>query len=526
MKSPRFFIALAGLLALAGMARAGAPDLSSFFLPLAFGQEPVPSVRPTASGPLGQAIFVPAQAPELLPTPKPISPAAVKTVGTFVIDGGSVIIGGLPAFPSAACVSCAKAGEGCPACAKPNAGVGGWFGCWNTPIACGVADACDNTHRSGQLDRAALERAIREFYIKTVMSWQTTAKPCEQCDDSKDCTRGTNKGTIKLGAGFNPDNCHGSPAVLVERQLTSAKCKCCEKCDDCKNCTCAKNKATYQASFCTGGIVQYLAAAKCKCCEKCEDCKDCTCGKKKACECCKDCKDCKECTCGKKKAAFLGVVPPKQTGRLEFDLNFFVPGCGPGQPTVVSGQPPMAHDFRWQPPLCEQRMEELVRQRHEISAAIEQVEKQLVQLAWQKKVGQCPAVPPAAATTSNTQRAHFLTDDFEAHCDTIRCVGGLVVLEGDVQLTCKKLGNGTRVQAARIEINPVTGSFNTVSTLPAVVQPVQWTYPPVPARDLRSPPDATNPLVIPPAPRPSAVPMPTLPQAPTLGLPPSIEFNY
>ena len=121
MKSPRLFIALAGVLALVGVARAGTPDVSLLLLPLAFGQEPVPSARP-------------AQEPELLPAPKPVgSPAASKPSNVSIPDGGTVLIGGWsflahPCTGEAPC--CAKCGTGCSSCAKPAVGI--------------PADACDN----------------------------------------------------------------------------------------------------------------------------------------------------------------------------------------------------------------------------------------------------------------------------------------------------------------------------------------------------------------------------------------------
>ena len=57
MKSPRFCMAIVGILAVAGTMHAGSPALSMLLLPQAFGQEPVPVSTEAA------------QDPELLPMP-------------------------------------------------------------------------------------------------------------------------------------------------------------------------------------------------------------------------------------------------------------------------------------------------------------------------------------------------------------------------------------------------------------------------------------------------------------------------
>jgi len=557
MKSPRFCMALFGILAVAGMTHAGSPELSMLLLPLAFGQEPVPSVQPETS-------------PELLPPPRPVSPPqAARPQAVSVPDGGTVVIGARvfethPCTGDKAC--CAKAGSGCAECAKPAVGE--------------PAKACDN-------------------------SCLAAAKPCkccENCEDCKDCTCAKAKTVATPSLPVHVSVGVGSSGNLFSRQMTWLQtnaavkpCKCCESCEDCKDCTCGKKKTAViriQGGFNSDhGLVGGLIIN-----ERNFDVSRCTgCGESVRVQMSITPKiladgrvlmrinpeassvvptpvqlgngqlgtainiqrsettvladdgqtivlggmiEKKDGSCGTKKLLWVLPRPPVVRDFPSSNINgselglAYVPQPAPippyylmqlaGKaitPIIVSQQPPVAHDFRCQPPLAPaDELADLVRERELILAAKCEIDKQLMQLAWQQKVGQCQ---PAVAVAHTTPKAHLVTKHFEAHCDMIRCVGddpNTLILEGNVRLSCKAAG--ARIEASRVVVNITSGAFTVQSLSTAVPPPVPLSPTTAPVRPTSLTPGGSYCPVAPP---------PTLPQAPAPSPPlyvPSPYFNW
>lgn len=83
------------------------------------------------------------------------------------------------------------------------------------------------------------------------------------------------------------------------------------------------------------------------------------------------------------------------------------------------------------------------------------------------QVWSTPMPPPAGARvvvgmpTSGpaTKPAHLVTPDLEAHCQRITHRDGLVILEGNVVLLCKKHAQPIRIEAPRVVVNMKDGSF-------------------------------------------------------------------
>jgi hypothetical protein len=84
------------------------------------------------------------------------------------------------------------------------------------------------------------------------------------------------------------------------------------------------------------------------------------------------------------------------------------------------------------------------------------------------QVWSTPVPPPAGARvvvgmpTSGTvaMPAHLVTPDLEAHCQRITHRDGLVILEGNVMLLCKKHAQPIRIEAPRVVVNMKDGSFS------------------------------------------------------------------
>ncbi len=255
--------------------------------------------------------------------------------------------------------------------------------------------------------------------------------------------------------------------------------------------------------------------------------KPCSSAADKACKCCKDCKDC---SCGKpeKTGAAIGINGNEGiTGSIVLnERNFsilpcpcppsvvFMPGGDapnmlppmprmlvPGlpMPPPVDGYaqsmpcpfaPPVLHSYGSPMPTCPpvEELKELIRQRQMLTAAIEQLEKELLRMAQQRQSVPAPAAPgapgaPGVVVSHNAQKVHLVTEHFEAHCDAVHCVEGQphrVVLEGDVLLTCKKGAQAMRIEAPCVVIDMRDGSFRVqaptgMTTQPA--QPAQWLIP-------------------------------------------------
>jgi hypothetical protein len=175
---------------------------------------------------------------------------------------------------------------------------------------------------------------------------------------------------------------------------------------------------------------------------------------------------------------------------------------------VVSfGQCPMAQQPLHDVPLYPvEALKELIQQRQAITHAIEQIERELMQLAIAKQQQQTMVVQAA----HTAQKVHLATEFFEAHCDTLRCVGeNVMVLEGDVRLTSKKGGHPIRIEAARVQVNMKDGTFKvesatTIGTsppLPTTMERVQmvpsapWSAPaPMPTTSWQNAPVYVRPL--------------------------------
>jgi hypothetical protein len=208
----------------------------------------------------------------------------------------------------------------------------------------------------------------------------------------------------------------------------------------------------------------------------------------KACKCCEDCKDCKDCTCGDKKKTALPYAMPFRTVVAQ--------PCPMPAPAIALQ--PFPHPVPCMPvpppPACPtDELTELMRQKQQISAAIADIEQQLVRLAEQKRMivqveqhlvhqAQQKQIVKAAAiqVAHNAQKVHLMTEHFEAHCDAIHCQDGdasRLVLEGNVRLTCKTKGHATRIEAARVVINTRDGTFSVGSvqnTAPVAVPTGRW----------------------------------------------------
>jgi hypothetical protein len=82
----------------------------------------------------------------------------------------------------------------------------------------------------------------------------------------------------------------------------------------------------------------------------------------------------------------------------------------------------------------------------------------------------------------NAQAVHLVTPHFEARCE--RMTGGAgdrLVLEGDVQLTCKKHGQDIRIAAARVVVDVKEGTFTVESGRAATAAAHPGVYHIVPA---------------------------------------------
>jgi hypothetical protein len=254
-------------------------------------------------------------------------------------------------------------------------------------------------------------------------------------------------------------------------------------------------------------------------------------GSGKACKCCEDCADCKDCNCKKTTTAVVkgpGCVlskEPLQADRVivigphsglpvalpplppppphaMMPIGFPLPPPPPPYPMMQHAMMPhcmmpnammphcmmpnamMPHCMMPQLPSSPlHELAELNWQRAIISAAIQQIEHELAQIECEQRViAHVQPVPVAPVA----QKVHMVTDHFEAHCDTVSCVGGdphRLMLQGDVHLTCKKSGHTVRVEAPRVVINLKDGTFHVdgcTSIAPAPAAQGVMRYQPMP----------------------------------------------
>ena len=77
-----------------------------------------------------------------------------------------------------------------------------------------------------------------------------------------------------------------------------------------------------------------------------------------------------------------------------------------------------------------------------------------------------PGVPMCMPMPPRPQPAHFVTPDFDGHCEKITHRGDSVILEGNVMLLCKKHAQPIRVEGQRIVVNMKDGSYSVETNLP------------------------------------------------------------
>ena len=79
---------------------------------------------------------------------------------------------------------------------------------------------------------------------------------------------------------------------------------------------------------------------------------------------------------------------------------------------------------------------------------------------------------------ARAKRVRLETPQFDAHCNKMTCVGGgdVVLLEGDVEMTCRRNGAAMRVtgQRVRVYLNDGTFTVETASEIFTPAVPVLW----------------------------------------------------
>jgi hypothetical protein len=488
-KTCTWLIAMSCLLAVAGTTYAGAPGMTLLLLPQLFGQEPPRDLPTQTTG--GRSYNN---------TPRSNPPAVVPSAGDddedlfidFVDEGVNLLVG-------RACAQwVSQILRPYPPCNLVLDAVAGYFAVLDMKDAA-ASMAAANTNGAIGTGAAAGQPARNP-------AAGTTPPPAT-----------AQTGTFRIGAGFNTNNGLTSNLALVGCPRSTPA-------DACTNDGCCKAAAK-------------AAVKACRCCEDCDDCNDCDCGNKTA-----------------RGGLCIPGNPVTQSGRVSsgyaiqlhpmpMAMQMALPGCGPEllhHPQVVQlGQCPVTQQQLHDVPLYPvEALQELIQERQAITHAIEQIERELMQMAIAKQQQQQQVSIMQAA--HNAQKIHMATEFFEAHCDSLRCAGeNVMVLEGDVRLTAKKGGHPIRIEAARVSVNMKDGTFK-VESAAAVAMPVAtpmqlervhmmpappWAapmpvyepldYPPVGAPvppSWKQTPYRTTPPAVPPAPRP--------------GLDHSIQFKY
>jgi hypothetical protein len=200
----------------------------------------------------------------------------------------------------------------------------------------------------------------------------------------------------------------------------------------------------------------------------------------KACKCCKDCKDCECCKDAPPKGAY------SMHSIIWQNAHPWTPVAMPPLPPLpphplmlpMLPPPPGMHETPLSP------LQELYWQHHIIEAAINQMEQELA-LKLQAAAQQRIVYSQVATSTGSAHKVHLVTEHFEAHCNSMHCVGSdphRLLLEGEVLLTCKKSGHFVRIEAPCVAINMKDGTFSVESQpapqpLPAVPHNVHGMYP-------------------------------------------------
>lgn len=232
--------------------------------------------------------------------------------------------------------------------------------------------------------------------------------------------------TTALGQLFGGSCCTQVKATAV--CPVSAKCAADACCAD----ECAGAKTGVQAVDCKGSCCK---EGKCSCCGKC-------------------CKAPEKASSVRPATVFpqlemmklhLGMQPPMVItgfGPMMSPPGCMMPPAGPdGAPVFAQPVMPLHPGMQWVPNM------QLGKHR-------------LMSRPAQEEPGQ--AVYQINATG---QQVHITTPNLEAHCRHMTCLGtrDRVLLEGDVRLTCRKDGQVTRIEAPRVLVDLVHGTF-TVET--------------------------------------------------------------
>jgi hypothetical protein len=479
-KTCSWLVVLASLVTLAGTTHAGAPALTTLVLPQLFGQD--------------------ARPPEILPTSGSVRSGpsqSVRVENGVVIDSEAQKVAPkvTPALSDWQIVQRKATPEGDTVC---DAILGGLFHMFRYGTSGGAvrwaADlACDlfaMQQMSLEIHAEAVSDAEKQFLdaLQSGLSRSALA-PAPEVLPMPKVVAVPDGGSVWLAGQWIR-----VPAASCSHPCTGEKLSCTKAGGSCG--VCAKPDLTGIAEACENDL---FALAK---------------STVKACKCCEDCADCKDCTCGKKT-----TYPVPQKSSLPATRDFAVnAGSGMRNSIVVAVEPPppfggcpqagcpitslpmvprpivvpfgpvtsypVPMPMHEAMPYSVQELKDLIHQRQMVTCAIEQIERELMRLTFEKYRAQ-PQVTPVA---HNVQKVHLVTEHFEAHCDSLRCLDGdhhRLVLEGDVRMTCKKSGQTVRIEAACIIVNMKDGTFSVTSQAvqgPQVmkhVEPTHWgTYPP------------------------------------------------
>jgi hypothetical protein len=471
-KTCTWLIAMSCLLAVAGTTYAGAPGMTLLLLPQLFGQEPQRDLPTQSTG------ARPYNTPR--PNPSAVVPSPAEDDDDLFID---FVDEGVNLLVGRACAQwVSQILRPYPPCNLVLEAVAGYFAVLDIKDAAASMAAANTNGAFATGSPAGLPAQNPAA--------GTTPPPAT-----------AQTGTFRIGAGFNTNN-------GLTSNLALGGCPRSTPADACPNSCC---KAAAKS-----------AVKACRCCEDCDDCNDCDCGNNSV-----------------RGGLHIPGNPMTQSARVNSGyaiqlhpmpmmMQMALPGCGPEllhHPQVVQlGQCPVTQQQLHDVPLYPvEALQELIQERQAITHAIEQIERELMQMAIAKQQQQQVAVMQAA---HNAQKVHMTTEFFEAHCDSLRCAGeNVMVLEGDVRLTAKKGGHPIRIEAARVSVNMKDGTFN-VESAATVAVPVATPFQlervqMVPAPPWAAPMPVYEPMYYPPA----GAPVPaTWKQTPYRPSPPAVPM--
>src|SRR5205085_240725 len=126
------------------------------------------------------------------------------------------------------------------------------------------------------------------------------------------------------------------------------------------------------------------------------------------------------------------------------------------RPMVFQLSAPAPCDAVYEMPHCcaSDELHQLLQKRQHILTAIAQVEQELARVVQQQRLQQCHTV--------SADTVHLMTEQFEAHCNAMRCLPGQphrIRLEGGVRLTWKNGGHPVHIETACVVINTRDSTF-------------------------------------------------------------------